>query len=219
MKKSPFLIFDAYGTLVELDDFYGHLQRNFARCGWEFSRDDIVRAAHREMAFYIERSMLARDRESWLDLRKQCAQVTCRSVARKTARFQLVVGKLCRSVERFDSFSRLSRSAVGFGKAQTARRRDGRGFQLGLRTAADFGKCRAETILFVCFEQRRSRQRQALAADFRARLAIGVCDSPAVATRRLHLYWRQSAQRCRTRSTHRLDAAVVGAQKTRFALW
>ena len=31
-QKRWFLIFDAYGTLVELDDFYGHLQRNLARC-------------------------------------------------------------------------------------------------------------------------------------------------------------------------------------------
>ena len=89
MKKLPFLIFDAYGTLVELDDFYGHLQRNFARCGWEFSRDDIKRAAHREMTFYIERSMLARDRESWLDLRKQCAQVLAEALQEKRRDFNL----------------------------------------------------------------------------------------------------------------------------------
>jgi hypothetical protein len=34
----PFLIFDAYGTLAELDDFYGRLQRGFrgtaSICRW-----------------------------------------------------------------------------------------------------------------------------------------------------------------------------------------
>ena len=91
--KKPFLIFDAYGTLVELDDFTGHLQRNFARCGWEFSRDEIKRAAHREMAFYIERSMLARDRESWLELRKQCAQVLAEALREKRRDFNLSLDK------------------------------------------------------------------------------------------------------------------------------
>ena len=88
-QKRSFLIFDAYGTLVELDDFYGHLQRNFARRGWEFSRDEIKRAAHREMSYYIERSMLARDRESWLSLRRECAQVLAEALQEKRRDFNL----------------------------------------------------------------------------------------------------------------------------------
>jgi HAD superfamily hydrolase (TIGR01549 family) len=75
LSKRPFLIFDAYGTLVELDDFYGHLQRGLARHGCEFSLSDVRRAAHEEMKYYIDRSVLARDRESWLRLRRECAQV------------------------------------------------------------------------------------------------------------------------------------------------
>ena len=87
--KRPFLIFDAYGTLLELDDFTGHLQRNFAAAGWEFSRDEIRRAAHREMTHYIERSMLARDRDSWLSLRQECAQVLAETLREKRRDFSL----------------------------------------------------------------------------------------------------------------------------------
>ena len=91
--RSPFLIFDAYGTLVELDDFYGRLQDNFARAGWHFSPEEIRRAAHREMKHYIDRSMLARDRESWLALRAECAQVLAESLQEARRDFSLSVDR------------------------------------------------------------------------------------------------------------------------------
>jgi putative hydrolase of the HAD superfamily len=70
-----FLLFDAYGTLVELDDFYGRLQRGFAAHGVNLG-DDIVReAAHAEMRHYIKHVLRARDWESWTALRLECAQV------------------------------------------------------------------------------------------------------------------------------------------------
>jgi HAD superfamily hydrolase (TIGR01549 family) len=89
--KTPFLIFDAYGTLVELDDFYGRLRSNFARAGWHFSPEEITRAAHREMRFYIDRSMLARDHASWLALRRECAQVLAEALREKKSDFSLSV--------------------------------------------------------------------------------------------------------------------------------
>jgi HAD superfamily hydrolase (TIGR01549 family) len=73
--RTPFVIFDAYGTLVELDDFYGRLQQGFSRAGLSLSMDAVKRAAHAEMKHYIERSVLARDEESWMKLRLECAQV------------------------------------------------------------------------------------------------------------------------------------------------
>lgn len=89
----PFLIFDAYGTLVELDDFYGHLQRNFALAGWHFSPEEIRAAAHREMKHYIDRSMLARDRASWLALRRECAQVLADALREARRDFSLSIDK------------------------------------------------------------------------------------------------------------------------------
>lgn len=72
---TPFLIFDAYGTLVELDDFYGRLQRGFAHAGHSFSIEAITHAAHQEMKHYINCSTQACDRESWLRLRRECAAI------------------------------------------------------------------------------------------------------------------------------------------------
>lgn len=93
MTRRPFLIFDAYGTLVELDDFYGHLQRNFERAGWHFSPEEIRAAAHREMKHYIDRSMLARDRDSWLALRRECAQVLADALREARRDFSLSLEK------------------------------------------------------------------------------------------------------------------------------
>jgi HAD superfamily hydrolase (TIGR01549 family) len=71
----PFLIFDAYGTLAELDDFYGRLQRGFAMRGVNLPLDIVTRAAHREMRHYIKHAVCARDEASWLQLRNECAQI------------------------------------------------------------------------------------------------------------------------------------------------
>jgi putative hydrolase of the HAD superfamily len=72
---SKFLLFDAYGTLVELDDFYGRLQGGFAEHGINLPLDALTRAAHREMKHYMRHSVQARDHESWLSLRRECAQI------------------------------------------------------------------------------------------------------------------------------------------------
>lgn len=71
----PFLIFDAYGTLAELDDFYGRLQRGFAQRGVDLPLDVVTRAAHREMRHYIKHAVRARDEASWRGLRDECAQI------------------------------------------------------------------------------------------------------------------------------------------------
>ena len=77
---TPFLIFDAYGTLVELDDFYGRLQRGFAQAGHVFSPEAIQHAAHQEMKHYIKCSTQAHNRESWLQLRSECAAIMADSL-------------------------------------------------------------------------------------------------------------------------------------------
>lgn len=77
---SPFLIFDAYGTLVELDDFYTRLQRGFARRGLSLPLPDIRHAAQREMRHYIQHAQRARDETTRDALRLECAGVLAAGV-------------------------------------------------------------------------------------------------------------------------------------------
>ena len=84
-----FILFDAYGTLVELDDFYGRLQRGFASRGVVLC-DRVVRAAaHKEMRHYMNNVLRARDLESWDALRRECAQVLGDAVCEQGARHNL----------------------------------------------------------------------------------------------------------------------------------
>lgn len=70
-----FVLFDAYGTLVELDDFYGRLQRGFAGHG-AILGDEIVRAAGQaEIRYYIHNVLRARDFDSRRLVVSECAQV------------------------------------------------------------------------------------------------------------------------------------------------
>ncbi|MBW3637732.1 MAG: HAD-IA family hydrolase [Armatimonadetes bacterium] len=68
-----YLIFDSYGTLMEMDDFYGRLQANFAKLGAHFPPDVIKTAAHVEMRHYMKGARLANCLESWNNLRRDCA--------------------------------------------------------------------------------------------------------------------------------------------------
>jgi FMN phosphatase YigB (HAD superfamily) len=70
-----FLIFDAYGTLAELDDFYGRLQRSFAARSIDLSLDAITHAAHREMRYYMKNSLRAHQVDAYEVLRRECAEV------------------------------------------------------------------------------------------------------------------------------------------------
>jgi HAD superfamily hydrolase (TIGR01549 family) len=70
-----YLIFDSYGTLLEMDDFYGRLQANFARLGAHFPAGVIKRAAHQEMRHYMKGARLANSLDSWNQLRSDCAVI------------------------------------------------------------------------------------------------------------------------------------------------
>lgn len=78
-----FLIFDAYGTLVELDDFYGRLQNGFAQHGITLPLEVVTSAAHQEMKHYIAHSVQARDRENWLAVRRECAAILADAVRKQ----------------------------------------------------------------------------------------------------------------------------------------
>jgi len=75
----PFLIFDAYGTLAELDDFYGRLQSGFAQQDVVLPLDVVTRAAQREMRHYVTHTVRARTQEDWMALRHECAGVLIES--------------------------------------------------------------------------------------------------------------------------------------------
>jgi FMN phosphatase YigB (HAD superfamily) len=75
-----YLIFDSYGTLLEMDDFYGRLQANFAKLGAHFPPEVIRRAAHQEMRHYMKGARLANCVESWNQLRCDCAIILENSI-------------------------------------------------------------------------------------------------------------------------------------------
>jgi FMN phosphatase YigB (HAD superfamily) len=77
---TPFLIFDAYGTLVELDDFYGRLQHGFARHDVVLPLDVVKKAAHREMKHYMANSLRAHQENEWHELSCECAQILADAV-------------------------------------------------------------------------------------------------------------------------------------------
>ena len=68
-----YLLLDSYGTLVEMDDFYGRLHRGFARLGVRASLEAVKVAAHREMRFYMKQARFAVDWPSYEKIRLQCA--------------------------------------------------------------------------------------------------------------------------------------------------
>ena len=69
------LIFDSYGTLVEMDDFYGRLQRGLGALGHQFPLEAVKSAAHQEMRHYMSRARFAVDQSSYLEIRDECADV------------------------------------------------------------------------------------------------------------------------------------------------
>lgn len=86
---TPILIFDAYGTLVELDDFYLRLQRGFRSHGCDLPLGIVTRAAHREMKHYISNSLRAHQENDWLALRRECASILADSIREQQPDFNL----------------------------------------------------------------------------------------------------------------------------------
>jgi putative hydrolase of the HAD superfamily len=66
---------DGYGTLLELDDPIGHLDRELRARGVELRPEEIERGFAAEAAHYVEQSSGARDEESLARLYADCARV------------------------------------------------------------------------------------------------------------------------------------------------
>lgn len=81
-----FLLFDAFGTLVELDDFYGRLQRGFAaQTQIDIPLPAMRRAAHREMRHYMANSLRAHQTDEWEKLRHECALILADALREENA--------------------------------------------------------------------------------------------------------------------------------------
>jgi putative hydrolase of the HAD superfamily len=66
---------DAMGTLVDLDRPVERLAGALRGRGHERSAEEVADAFRREVAFYLEHKLEARDRASLAELRRQCARV------------------------------------------------------------------------------------------------------------------------------------------------
>jgi putative hydrolase of the HAD superfamily len=66
---------DAMGTLVELDEPVGRLREALRRWDVDRGQEEVVVAFQREVAFYLEHKLEARDAESLAELRRRCAAV------------------------------------------------------------------------------------------------------------------------------------------------
>ena len=75
---------DAFGTLVTLRDPLPALQRALAARGVERSLDDVRRAFHAEVAYYVPRSHEGRDEATLALLRRDCATVFLRAARADT---------------------------------------------------------------------------------------------------------------------------------------
>jgi HAD superfamily hydrolase (TIGR01509 family) len=66
---------DAMGTLVELDDPVGRLSQALQRWNLDRSGEQVGAAFQREVAYYLEHKLEARDAAGLGDLRRRCAAV------------------------------------------------------------------------------------------------------------------------------------------------
>jgi putative hydrolase of the HAD superfamily len=66
---------DAMGTLVELDEPVGRLQRALRTWKAERDTDSVAAAFKTEIAYYLENKLAARDAEALAELRRECARV------------------------------------------------------------------------------------------------------------------------------------------------
>jgi putative hydrolase of the HAD superfamily len=69
------VLFDAFGTLVELEDPVGRLQRGLADAGYADGADVVASAFAREVAHYRRHQDLGRDAAGLDVLRTECASV------------------------------------------------------------------------------------------------------------------------------------------------
>jgi putative hydrolase of the HAD superfamily len=76
MSRYDAVLFDAFGTLIELDRPFERLQAVVRdRLGVVVSAEDAERAFRQEMAFYAEHCHLGRDDDSVAALRLRCAEL------------------------------------------------------------------------------------------------------------------------------------------------
>ena len=70
-----YVLFDAYGTLVELDNFYARLHAGFRARGVLAPLEAVTKAAHAEMKHYIAHTIFAKTEADWQNLKSDCARI------------------------------------------------------------------------------------------------------------------------------------------------
>jgi HAD superfamily hydrolase (TIGR01549 family) len=93
------LIFDAYGTLVELDDFYNRLHHGFARLGVLLPIEVVTKAARAEMQHYVSRTVFAREEADWIALKTECAGILANAIRAQHKNFALGEAQVLRVLE------------------------------------------------------------------------------------------------------------------------
>lgn len=73
--RTEWVFLDAFGTLITLDRVFERLQANLAALGHPLPLPDVEHATRREFAYYVTRSVTARDAASLQRLRLECAGV------------------------------------------------------------------------------------------------------------------------------------------------
>ena len=127
-----YLIFDCYGTLVEMDNFYGRLTSGFARLGQSLPSEAIRCAAHSEMRHYMSRARHAVDPASFASIRQECANVLSAALAAQGYRLplsQAAVAQVLFDAVAFRPFVEVR---------QTLEELRRRGFRLGVLSNWDF---------------------------------------------------------------------------------
>jgi putative hydrolase of the HAD superfamily len=94
-----FLIFDAYGTLVELDDFYNRLRRGFATAGVLLPLEVVTKAARAEMQHYVSRTVFTRSEADWIALKTECAGILANAIRAQHENFVLGEAQVLRVLE------------------------------------------------------------------------------------------------------------------------
>lgn len=97
------MLFDAYGTLLELDDPVGNLQRSLAEAGYPYGTDLVATAFHAEVDVYRRHQDLGRDDAGLEALRNLCAATFADALPSGPP--SVVVGEILNSSLRYRLFA------------------------------------------------------------------------------------------------------------------